>query len=129
MCEVVVAAESAFEGGDLGRPDAEVAGGGCDADSSGLAQWSQVVSSGHFGWVGEQSVDLAADRSFEASHGLFGGLSLDSLLGDVGAGAFIAAHANQGDLVDGAVGLAVPAAVEAVSGGFAGARGDRADAA
>ncbi len=80
MCEVVVAAESAFEGGDLGRPDAEVPGGGCDADSSGLAQWSQVVSSGHFGWVGEQSVDLAADRSFEASHGLFGGLSLDSLL-------------------------------------------------
>jgi hypothetical protein len=35
--EVVVAAKSAYKGGDLGRPDAEVAGGGCEGGLPGLA--------------------------------------------------------------------------------------------
>lgn len=47
---------------------------------------------------------------------------------DVGPGALVATHAAQGDLVDGPIGLAVTAAVEAVTVGLAGAGGDRADA-
>src|SRR5665213_3354007 len=80
-----------------------------------------------FGEVGSEGVvDLAGDVALEAAHDLPLGFAFaDAALG-VGAGALAVAQPADGDEVQGSVGLAVAAGVEAVAGGLARGGGDRA---
>ena len=74
-------------------------------------------------------VELAGEVAFEAADNLGGGLAFGAAAGDVGAGGSVPAQPDDGDAVEGGVGLEVAAAVEPVSGGLAGGGGDRAGAA
>jgi hypothetical protein len=84
------------------------------------------MSSGGVGLlgVGDFVVDLAGDGSFEAAHDVLFGESFGGSAEDVGAGAFVVSHADEGHGVERVVGASVAAAVEAVAGGAAGGRGD-----
>ena len=82
------------------------------------------------GEVGEEGVvDLACDVAFEAAHDFALGLAFGGAAFDVGAGSVAVAQRADRDEVERSVGLAVAAVVEAVAGGLAGGRGDRAGAA
>jgi hypothetical protein len=71
-------------------------------------------------WVaGDRVVDLSGHVALEAPDGLAAALSLRDAPVQVGAGALVPAQAGQHDGVQGAVGLAVAAAVEAVTLGLA----------
>jgi hypothetical protein len=61
--------------------------------------------------------------SFERAHGFAFGLALAGAALEVGAGALVVDGAVERDRVEGVVGLAVAAAVEAVANGLAGASG------
>ena len=67
--------------------------------------------------------------ALDAADGFAAGPALGGASVEVVAGALVAACAGQGDVVEGGVGAAVTAAVEAASAGLAGGRLDRADAA
>ena len=69
--------------------------------------------------MGEFAEDFAGDGSFEASHDVFFGEAFGGASGDVGAGWFVAFHADDDDAVQRGVGLPVAAAVEAMPVGFA----------
>src|SRR2546430_14284765 len=72
------------------------------------------------GEVGEEcGVDFADDVALEAADDLFLAEALCGASVHVGLGSWVVAHSGQGDGVEGAVGGAVAAAVEAVSGGGA----------
>ena len=74
---------------------------------------------GGVGEVGAQRVvDLAGDVALEAAHDLALGLAFGGASLRVGAGALAVAQAADGDQVQGSVGLAVAAVVEAVAGWF-----------
>src|SRR5690606_33195391 len=77
----------------------------------------------------EGVVDLAGDVAFEAADDLFLGLALGCSAVGVGAGFRAVAQPDDGDEVEGAVGVAVAAGVEAVAFGLAGGGGDRVGAA
>src|SRR5450755_1646061 len=79
--------------------------------------------------VAEGVEDLAGDVAFEAAHDFALGLAFGGAAFDVGAGSVAVAQPADGDEVERSVGLAVAAVVEAVAGGLAGGRGDRAGAA
>jgi hypothetical protein len=72
--------------------------------------------------------EFAGDVSLEAAADLGVGLALGAAFGDVGVGARADQPAGQSDVVQGAVELAVAAAVEAVPAGSAAGGRDRADA-
>ena len=74
-------------------------------------------------------MDLAGDVALEATHDVLLGLALCGAAFGVGAGFGAVAQAADGDEVQGSVGLAVAAGVEAVAAAFAGSDGDRACAA
>ena len=80
-------------------------------------------------WVGEQLVDLSGDVTFEAADDLAAVFAVVAPFMDIGDGWLVAAHAGGGDLPEGLVGLAVPAAVETVTDGTTRGRLDRAYAA
>ncbi len=74
---------------------------------------------------GEDAEDLAGDVALEATHDLLGAESFGAAAGDVDAGAFVAAHADERDAPERVVGLTVAATVEAMpthpaGGGFEG---------
>src|SRR5262245_30568419 len=75
----------------------------------------------------QNPVELASDVPFEAADDLFLGLAVLGPAFDVVAGARVVGHPGQRDDVQGAVGLAVAAAVEPVPGGFAAGGRDRAN--
>jgi hypothetical protein len=77
----------------------------------------------------EGVVDLAGDVSLEAAHDLALGFAFTRATLGVSAGALAVAQAADGDQVQRSVGLAVAARVQAVAGGLARGRGDRAGAA
>ena len=64
-------------------------------------------------------VDFAGDVAFEASEGFAFGFSFGLSAGGVGLGAWVVLEPVDGDGVEGSVGLAVAASVEAVSLGVA----------
>lgn len=64
--------------------------------------------------------DLAGDVAFEAADDVGTGQSLGGAAFGVGAGVGVVGHAGQGDDVQGVIGLAVAAAVEAVAVGTSG---------
>ncbi len=66
--------------------------------------------------IGDQVVNLAGYSPFEAAEDLFVRLSGSSLSVGVGAGSGVGVQADDGDAVQGAVRVAVPAAVESVAG-------------
>ena len=74
-------------------------------------------------------VGLAGDEAFEAADDVFLGEAFGAAAGDVVDGGLVEAHADDDDPVERCVGLAVPAAVEAVPVGLPGRGGDRAGAA
>jgi len=78
---------------------------------------------------GQGLVDLAGDVALEAAHDLSGGLALAGAPGYVGLGARVGGHPGEDDPPEDGVGLAVPAAVEAVAALLAGGGVDWADAA
>src|SRR5690242_11712252 len=80
-------------------------------------------------WSNENLVDLADEVTLEAAQDLLRRAALAAAALDVGDRGLVEAHADDEDAVQGGVGLAVPAAVEPVAGGFAGAGGDGAGAA
>ena len=77
----------------------------------------------------EGGVDLAGDVALEAAEDLALGLAFGRAALRVGACALAVAQTADSDQVQGPVGLAVAAVVEAVAGGLAGGRGDWAGAA
>src|SRR5690242_369289 len=77
---------------------------------------------------GEGVVDLAGDIAFEAAEDVSFGQTFGGAAGDVVAGALVVAHADQDDGVQGAVGGAVTAAVEAVAVSASRGCGDGGDA-
>src|SRR5690606_19375637 len=83
------------------------------------------MSSGEFKmvWCGDDLVELAGDVAFEAADDLLLGLALLGASFHVGAGAGVPAQAAEHDPVEGGVGLAVAASVQAVPGGPAGRGG------
>lgn len=87
----------------------------------------KVGDVGYGGRVRDEGVDLIRYVAFQAADGLEFCLALGQLLGDVGFGTGISAHAHQGDSVDRVVRAAVSAAVEAVSVGLAAGSGDWTD--
>ena len=64
-------------------------------------------------------VGLAGDEAFEAADDVFFGEALGGAAGDVVDGGLVKSHAHDDDSVEGCVGLAVAAAVEAVPVGLA----------
>ncbi len=64
--------------------------------------------------------DLAGDITLEAPHDLSLGLAFGGAAGDVVLGRLVAAHADQGDAPQGAVGLPIAAAVQPVPVGTPG---------
>ena len=72
--------------------------------------------------------DFSGDVAFEAADDLGFGQAFFGASFDVGAGGGVVAQAAEHDPVEGGVGLAVAAAVEAVSLGVAGGCGDGVDA-
>src|SRR5215207_179132 len=60
-------------------------------------------------------VDFSGDVPFKTPHDLPPGLSLRGSTCDVAAGALVDAHAHHADKVQGAIGVPVPAPVEAVT--------------
>ena len=81
------------------------------------------------GRVRFQSLEDGADEeSFEAAEGFAAALALGLLALEVGAGGWVDAALGDGDAVEGAVELAVAAAVEAVALVFAGAGVEGCDA-
>ena len=70
-------------------------------------------------------VDASGEVAFEAADGFKPGFGLSGFAVQVGAGGGVAGGAGDGDDVDGAVELAVAAAVQPVAVGVAGAGGDR----
>lgn len=75
-------------------------------------------------------VELACDESFQASDDALFRQAFGGPAFHVGDGGRVPAHADDDDTVEGGVGLAVPATVEAVwPVGLARLCGDRADAA
>src|SRR5580692_6675709 len=70
--------------------------------------------------VVQGGVDLAGHVTLEAADDFWFGLALLGAAGGVFLGGFVVAEADDDDAVEGGVGLAVPAAVEAVTDGFAG---------
>lgn len=92
-----------------------------------LSCWSQVADVGDGWWVGQQGEDLVGDVAFEAANRFAFEFALGGLLRDVGLGAGVHRHPDQGDGVDRAVRSAVAAAVEPVPVGLAAGRRDRAD--
>ncbi len=84
------------------------------------------LSSGHVG--GECAVELAGDVALEAPADFAGAHAFGGAPGDVGAGLGAAAHAGQGDGVQGPVQRPVAGAVEPVPDGAAAAGGQRAGA-
>src|SRR5690606_27123077 len=95
-----------------GRPGLEGAG-------TGMLLWT---SSGEFKIVccGDEVVELAGDVALEAPDDLLFGQAVLGASFGVGAGAGVPAQAAQHDAVEGGVGVAVAAAVEAVPVGAAG---------
>src|ERR1700733_5655737 len=82
------------------------------------------MSSGQGGVVGDGgSVDFADDGSFEAAEDVFAVQALVGAALPVVAGGLVVAESDQGDGVQGVVGGAVAAAVEAVAVGAAAAGG------
>src|SRR6266508_3105236 len=77
----------------------------------------------------EGVVGLAGDVALEAAEDLASVQSVGGSFGGVGAGVLAVAEPADGNHVQGAVGLAVAAVVEAVAGGATGAGGDRCGAA
>jgi len=73
----------------------------------------------------QQREHFAGDVALEAAHDLGLGLAFGGAAGDVVLGGLMAAHADQGDAPQGAVGLAVAAAVQPVPVGAAGGDGYR----
>jgi hypothetical protein len=73
--------------------------------------------------------DLAGDITLEAPHDLSLGLAFGGAAGDVVLGRLVAAHADQGDAPQGAVGLPIAAAVQPVPVGTPGRNRDRGSAA
>src|SRR5215212_6359892 len=69
----------------------------------------------------EQRVEAAGEVAHQAAADLAAGLAFGGAAGDVGLGLGVVLHADHGDGVEGVVGLAIAAAVEAVALGLAGA--------
>ena len=80
------------------------------------------------GIVLERGVDGAGELSFEAAEGFAVALAFGLFAFEVGAGGWVDAALGDGDAVEGAVELAVAAAVEAVALVFAGAGVEGCDA-
>lgn len=78
---------------------------------------------------GDGVVDLAGDEAFEAADDVLLGEALFGASSHVCLGSGVPAEPAERDAVGGGVGLSVAAAVESVSVGLSGGRGDRGDAA
>src|SRR6266536_114697 len=88
------------------------------------------MSSAQGGEVGAEGVvDFAGEVAFEAADDVAFGQSLSDAFLQVGLGAFAVGEADDDDAVQGGVGVAVTAAVEAVFVGAAAAGLDRGDTA
>jgi hypothetical protein len=81
------------------------------------------------GWGGDDLVDLAGDVALGAADGFAPGFAFGDAAGEVVAGAGVPAQPGQSDAVERGVGLAVAAAVQAVTVGLARGCLLRADAA
>jgi hypothetical protein len=93
-------------------------------------RWRHVPSGelrcGWFGWLGKQeSPQGAGELTFEAADRFAVGLAFGELLLEVGTGGWMHADLRDRDAVQGGVELAVPAAVEAMTGAVARAGRDR----
>jgi hypothetical protein len=71
----------------------------------------------------ESFVEVAGEVSFECAHGFSVGFAFGGAAFEVGAGSFVVEGAAESDGVERVVGLAVPAAGEAVADRLAGGRG------
>src|ERR687885_850476 len=71
-------------------------------------------------WGGDDLVDLPGYVSLEAADGFAAGFAFGDAPGEVVAGAGVAAQSADGDAVERAIGLAVAAAVQPATVGFAG---------
>src|SRR5436190_23991358 len=99
----------------------EASGRGVAADGDG-ARPARFGACGDGGrWVGLEEVPDAADEvALEAADGLAAGLALGLSAREVGGGLGVEASLGDGEAVQGAVELAVAAAVEAVALGVSG---------
>ena len=69
-----------------------------------------------FGQGAQVGVELAGDVALEAADDLLLRLAFGGASGDVGLGSGLVGHADERDAPEGVVGLAVPAAVESMTG-------------
>jgi hypothetical protein len=72
------------------------------------------------GWGGDDLIDLPGEVALEAADGFAAGFAFGDAAGEVVAGAGVAAQPAQGDAVERGIGLAVAAAVQPATAGFAG---------
>ena len=82
---------------------------------------SSIGLRGREWWVvgfGDVLVDLACEEPFEAADDVFFGEAFCGAAGDVVDGGLVESHADDGYSVEGCVGLAVSASVEAVPAGL-----------
>src|SRR3712207_4153480 len=104
--------------GEVSVVSADEAGAAGDGD--GVA-WSRGLQRAEVGEVGlECVVGLAGDVALQAADDFAFGLAFFGASGGVGLGARAVAQATDGDHVQGAVGVAGAAVVEAVVGGASG---------
>ena len=76
----------------------------------GLPGWSEVCVFGHRHVLGERAVDLAGDGAFQHPQNLFISSASLEVAVQVAAGGRVVGHPDQGDAVQGLVGVPVPAA-------------------
>jgi hypothetical protein len=80
-----------------------------------------------FADLGEFTVEVSGDVALQTSHDVFLAEAFAGSADYVGAGPWVALHADQADGVEGSVGLSVAAAIEAVAVGLAAGGRDRTD--
>lgn len=105
----MVRASAEFEFADAGGPDAEVVGGGGEGEVLGAASWSQVAVVGHDAVAGEGLEELAGDGTFQRAQDGVNRPAFVQVAVAVGAGCWVVGQPHFDDVVQGRVGLSVPA--------------------
>ena len=114
----VVAEEAAFQERNPGWPLAKFAGCGRDGATERGAHLAKIGVVGGCLGVGDLAVDFPGCVAFEAAHDFAFALAFRGAFGHVVLRSPARCHADEDDLVQGVVGVAVTASAEPVTGRF-----------